>query len=75
MFLAGFMWICVGTMLLAFTYSWLAGASKPITLESVGIGLAVALVVHHFGFSKIADKNLKRILSMDEKTCLFSFIS
>ncbi len=31
-------------------------------------------MVHHFGFLKIVDKNLDRILPMDEKKCLFAFI-
>ncbi|MBW1999095.1 MAG: hypothetical protein JRJ29_14170 [Deltaproteobacteria bacterium] len=75
LFLAGFTWICVGAMLLAFSCLWLSGVSRRIGIEFVGIGIAVALLVHHFGFLKIADRNSRRILSMDEKKCLFSFIT
>jgi hypothetical protein len=31
--------------------------------------------IHHFGFLKIADKNLNRILLLTEKTSLFSFMT
>ena len=31
--------------------------------------------VHHFGFLKIADKNLRRLLPLTEKKCIFSFIT
>jgi hypothetical protein len=33
------------------------------------------LLVHHFGFLKIVDKNIERILPMVDKKCLFSFIT
>jgi hypothetical protein len=31
--------------------------------------------IHHFGFLKIADKNLNRLLPLTEKRCVFSFIT
>jgi len=40
-----------------------------------GFGIVLALLVHHFGFLKIVDKNIERILPMVEKKCLFSFIT
>jgi hypothetical protein len=75
LFLAGFMWICVGTMLLAFAYSWLCDAPRITIFLSFGVGIVAALFVHHFGFLKIVDKNIDRILPMGEKRCIFSFIS
>ncbi len=75
LFLAGFMWICVGTMLLVLAGSWLTTASNTTFLLFLGIGFVLALLVHHFGFLTIVDHNLERILVMDEKQCLFSFIS
>ena len=30
---------------------------------------------HHFGFLRVVDKNLARILPMEGKRCLFSFMS
>jgi hypothetical protein len=31
--------------------------------------------IHHFGFLKIADKNLKRLLPLTEKKCVFAFMT
>jgi hypothetical protein len=75
LFLAGFIWFCVGIMLLVVAYSWLSTAPRTITFTLLGSGVVVALLVHHFGFLKIVDKNIQRILPMVEKKCLFSFIS
>jgi Zn-dependent protease len=75
LFLAGFVWLCVGTMLLVFAYSWLSEAPRTISYMFFGFGVVVALLVHHFGFLKIVDKNIDRILPMVEKKCLFSFMT
>ncbi len=74
LFLAGFVWACVGTMLLFLAFSWLSAASRTTFYLFGGTGVVFALMVHHFGFLKIVDKNLDRILPMDEKHCLFAFI-
>ena len=74
LFLAGIVWACVGIMLLFLAFSWLATASNIDIYLYSGVGILLALLVHHFGFLKIVDKNLKRILQMNRKRCLFSFI-
>jgi hypothetical protein len=33
----------------------------------------MALVAYHFGFSKIAQKNIQRLCLLTEKTCVFAF--
>jgi len=75
LFLAGFVWLCVGTMLLVLAYSWLSDAPKTISFPFFGLGVVMALFAHHFGFLKIVDKNIERILPIFEKKCLFSFIT
>jgi hypothetical protein len=75
LFLAGFVWLCVGTMLLVFAHAWLSGAPRTISFMFLGFGVVVALLTHHFGFLRIVDKNIERILPMVEKKCLFSFIT
>lgn len=74
-FLAGLVWICVGIMLLYLAHSWLIKASGINIYLFASGGLLLGLVIHHFGFLKIVDKNLGRILPMDDKKCLFSFIT
>ncbi|MDY6934378.1 MAG: hypothetical protein SVZ03_09180 [Spirochaetota bacterium] len=71
--LAGLLWLCVGFMLLSSSYSWLSVYEGNNSIFIV-ISIAVALLIHHFGFLRIVDDNLGRILPMEGKRCLFSFI-
>jgi len=41
----------------------------------VVVGGLAAVVIHHFGFLKVVDKNLDRIRPMQGKRCAFSFMS
>lgn len=75
LFLAGAVWFGVGSMLLIMAYSWLSDAPGGISFVFAGVGVVMALVVHHFGFLKIVDKNIERIRPMHAKQCLFSFIT
>jgi membrane protease YdiL (CAAX protease family) len=73
--MAGIVWVGVGIMLLVLAFSWLeADADSNIYLFG-GVGLVLALLVHNFGFLRIVDKNLKRIIPMKGKKCVFSFIT
>ena len=73
--IAGLMWLGVGIMLQVLAYSWLMSESGTVLLVFAGIGIVVALLVHHFGFLKIVDKNLKRLLPLEGERCVFSFIT
>lgn len=74
LFLAGMVWISVGIMLLRLAFAWLAPTDTMNTSLFAGAGVIIALLAHHFGFLKIVDKNLKRILLMTEKRCVFAFM-
>ena len=74
-FLAGFVWICAGTLLLSFSVSWLDGFTANGSWKSIGAGILLALFIHHFGFLRVVDKNLGRLLPVNEPRCIFSFIS
>lgn len=72
--IAGVVWDAVGIMLVLLAISWLHTATGiNIYLYAIA-GILLALLVHHFGFLKIVDGNLNRILQMDKKKCLFAFI-
>ena len=75
LFLAGFMWLGVGTMLLFLSISWLDEFRVHGSFIFGATGVIVALLVHHFGFLRIVDKNLGRILPMEGTRCVFSFIT
>ena len=75
LFLAGVVWLCVGAMLLTLACSWLSDAPGKPFFIFLAAGILLALLVHHFGFLRIVDKNIARILPMTDKKCLFSFIT
>ena len=72
--MAGSLWVGVGSMLDALACSWLRGQAPAHVWAASGAGLAGALVIHHFGFLRIVDRNLGRILPMEGKRCLFAFM-
>lgn len=72
--LSGTVWIVVGVILLTLAYSWLAAIRLSMASEFTAFGCAAALLIHHFGFLKVVDKNLGRILPMEGKQCAFSFM-
>jgi hypothetical protein len=74
LFLAGMVWMCVGIVLMFLGFLWLNISPNVNFYGFAGAGVAVALLVHHFGFLKIVNINLKRILQSNDKKCVFSFI-
>ena len=73
-FVAGIVWTLVGIMLLYLAFSWLSALPRPVAHLDEMAGLVSALLIHHFGFLRIAGKNLDRIRAMPGKRCLFAFI-
>jgi hypothetical protein len=71
---AGVMWCCVGIMLTVMAVHWLYDYEGNPWLFGIA-GFIAALIIHHFGFLKIVDKNLGRISQLPGKPCVFSFIS
>ena len=73
--LAGLLWIGVGTLLLSFSVGWLRGGAAAHPIVPVTVGVFAALLFHHFGFLRVVDRNLGRIMPMDGQRCVFSFMS
>jgi hypothetical protein len=73
--LAGLMWCGVGIMLIRYAVSWLSSCTATNQLFYYTTGFLTAMPVHHFGFLKIADKNLNRLLPLTEKQSPFSFMT
>lgn len=75
LFSAGLAWSGVGLVLLRNSWLWLSETSPDRLILYGGLGILLSLFVHHFGFLKVVDKNIARILPMVNKRCLFSFIT
>jgi hypothetical protein len=73
--LAGIMWCGIGIMLVSFAVLWLLKYNGREQGLYYAAGFLAAMPIHHFGFLKIADKNLNRLLPLTEKRCLFSFMT
>jgi len=71
--LSGLMWTGVGILLNSFAIKWLVKyqSSEVVAAESVGIIMGIIIAI--FGFSKIAHKNIRRILTLPDKVCVFAF--
>jgi hypothetical protein len=73
--LAGLMWCGVGIMLVSFAVTWLSVYRGRGVGFFYAAGFIAAMPIHHFGFLKIADKNLNRLLPYTVKKCVFSFMT
>jgi hypothetical protein len=69
---AGTIWLGTGIMLDSLAANWLGDKPPAVILGYLSVGFFCAMVIHHFGFLGVADKNLQRILPMEGRRCLFS---
>lgn len=72
--IAGIVWILVGAMLNGIAYSWLKIERGDYALFVSFVGFVCSLGIHHFGFLRIVDRNLDRIIPMEGQRCIFSFM-
>jgi len=75
LFIAGALWLGTGIFLNGISYTWLKAQPFAPALAAFLVGVAGALIIHHFGFLRIVDKNLGRILPMHGPQCVFSFMT
>jgi hypothetical protein len=72
--LAGVMWSGVGIMLISLAARWLGLVALYQTILLILAGMALAVGIYYFGFSKFALKNVRRIEAYpNERVCLFAF--
>jgi hypothetical protein len=71
---AGIMWSGVGVMLVVFAATWFGLVHSWTVLLLVLAGLLLAAGIYFFGFSKLASRNVQRIINIPkERVCLFAF--
>ena len=73
--LPGLMWCGVGIMLIHYAVLWLLPYPAKQQILFYSAGFLASMPIHHFGFLKIADKNLSRLLTITEKRNVFSFMT
>lgn len=70
---AGLMWSGIGVMLARLAIGWLESLANPAMCFFAIPGLLLAMLIYRFGFSRLAEKNVRRIMGMKGKVCLFAF--
>ncbi|HCC70931.1 MAG TPA: hypothetical protein DEQ09_07265 [Bacteroidales bacterium] len=73
--ISGLMWLSIGIMLNTIAIDWLSHYHFKNTFIYLTGGIIISLIIHHFGFLKIVDKNLGRIKTLNPETCVFAFLS
>jgi hypothetical protein len=73
--LSGLMWCGVGIMLIHYAITWISVYPEKEEILFYSAGFLAAMPIHHFGFLRIADKNLKRLLQFTAKRNVFSFMT
>lgn len=71
--LSGIIWSVVGIMLCNLAIHWLSHSPVQKSLFPGVTGILLSLLIHHFGFLRLVDKNIKRILAKEGKVCIFGF--
>lgn len=73
--ISGVIWILIGLLLNHYAFNWLKVNSYTNTYIYIVLGIVLALIIHHFGFLKVVNKNLGRIKTLNAETCAFAFMS
>ena len=73
--IAGSMWCAVGIMLITYAIIWLTLFNALISVIFGFAGIMAGLLIHNFGFSKLAGKNIHRLINLNERRSIFSFIT
>ena len=71
--LSGILWSIVGIALCNLAVSWLSETTARTAVWLGTAGTVLSLLIHHFGFLKLVDSNIERILSKKSKVCIFAF--
>ncbi len=71
--LSGIIWSIVGIALCNLAVGWLSETAGQTVVWLGAAGTVLSLLIHHFGFLKLVDSNIKRILSKQGKVCIFAF--
>lgn len=71
--LSGILWSIVGIALCNLAIGWLSETTARTAAWLGASGTILSLLVHHFGFLKLVDRNIERILSKEGKVCIFAF--
>jgi len=70
---AGVMWTGVGVLLASLAVGWLAKTFSVVSILLGLLGIGFSLLINHIQFARQKKKNIKRIIALNDKACVFSF--
>ena len=71
--ISGGIWSIVGILLNRVAYKWYIALDNFHLIVILVLGIVLALLITWFGFRKVVEKNIRRILSYPEWVCIFAF--
>ncbi len=71
--ISGLLWTGVGILLNTLAFRWLNEYGFWTDVEIILVGIFSAMAIAGFGFTKVAEKNINRILAYNNKVCVFAF--
>lgn len=71
--IAGILWSGVGVLLNSFALKWFSLLSQNELTFAISTGVILGIIISIFGFSKLAQKNIDRINSYNNKVCMWAF--
>jgi len=72
--ISGVLWSGVGLFLDRLAFGWLLNGDYSYKILYLLTGFLLGAAIHQFGFSKVASKNINRIIGKDKsKVCIFGF--
>jgi hypothetical protein len=71
--IAGLMWSGVSLLLLNYALTWLSHPVSGINILLGTLGVIISIAANYYQFSKLARKNIDRILALNSRACLFAF--
>lgn len=71
--IAGILWSGVGILLIKISSRWYELLSNNLLIAVLVSGVVLGIIISYFGFSKLANKNIKRINDYPDKVCMWAF--
>lgn len=71
--IAGIVWSIAGLILIERAYIWLSDFELMRLIIVASLGVVLGLIFYFAGFIKLARKNIRRIISLPDKVCIFAF--
>ena len=71
--IAGLIWTGVGVMLCIYAFTWLTRPFSIVALALGLLGITISIAANRYQFSKLALKNIDRILVYPGRACVFAF--